>query len=62
VSSIERTIDYFQNNDNLISVDIPVVEGYKYPTEDLIILKNLLDTWNLGCVYQTCIGKVNYNY
>ncbi|CAI6353215.1 unnamed protein product [Macrosiphum euphorbiae] len=58
VTNIQQTIDYFQSNDNLISVDIPVVEGYKYPTEDLIILKKLLDKWNMGCVYQTGIDNL----
>lgn len=57
---MDGTIDYFQNNDSILSVNIPVV-GYKYPTENLIPLKNILDTWNMGCVYQTCIGKVKYN-
>lgn len=49
------------DNGNLIAIDIPVIDGYKYPTEDLIELKIVLDSWNIGCVYQTCIGKNKYN-
>lgn len=44
------------------ATDITIIESiYKYPTEDSILLKELLDSWNVECVYQTCIGKNNLN-
>lgn len=46
--------------DETATTDISIIESiYKYPTKDFILLKELLDSWNVECVYQTCIGKNN---
>lgn len=48
--------------DEIATTDISIIEGiYKFPTEDFILLKELLDSWNVECVYQTCISKNHLN-
>lgn len=37
--------------------NIPIIHNYNYPIDDLPKLKQLLEQWNLGCVYETCIGR-----
>jgi hypothetical protein len=41
-----------------------VVSDYNYPVEDLLKMQNLFGSWELKCVYQTCVGKkiaINYS-
>lgn len=38
-------------------VNVPIIHDYNYPIGDLPKLKELLEKWNLACVFQTCIGK-----
>lgn len=55
-------------NGNIINIDnigngsndsnIHYIPHYNYPTnDDLLKLKNLLQKWNLLCVYKTCVGN-----
>lgn len=56
---------YSENSDNLsqdqlqtskdvtnMSLSLPIMSN-----EETLDLWNILKSWNLGCVYQTCIGK-----
>lgn len=45
-------------NSNNCSDEYPLVEQFNMSEEDKDNVKKLLDSWNMGFLFQTCIGKL----
>lgn len=38
-------------------LNVPTLEGYQYPVDDMVLLHDLLTNWGLGFLFQILLGE-----